>query len=128
MIVRVSLLVLALLACAWFVLGIRESREITDAGAIIQSHAKLTAAQAARADSLLDGAARLNPDEQVNILRARTALGRGDHSGAEKILAGVTRREPKNIQAWVWVTKASADPRTYFIGLVHIGKLERYGK
>ena len=77
---------------------------------------------------LLGGALQGHPDEQVNILRAQVALGRSDHAGAEKILAGVTRREPKNVQAWVWVTKASADPRTYFTGLVHIGQLERSGK
>lgn len=121
---RAAVVALAILACAWFFLGIRQAKDIAHATSIVSSASKLTPAQAARARSLLHDAGRLDPDNEIDILRAEVALGLGEHRQAEQILAGVTRREPDNIEAWLWITKGATNSHTFYTGLAHIALLE----
>ncbi len=84
-IVRSVLAVLALVCCAWFALGVRQSHDLAAANAIVSAQGKPTPAQARRVNSLLDSASTLNPDQQVNILRAglNVDLGRYQQRDAD---------------------------------------------
>jgi predicted Zn-dependent protease len=110
---RIVMLVLAVLACAWFVVGIRQAPGVQRATAIVSESesAAIGHARAREALAALDGAATLNPDTEVQILRARIALEQGDPAGARRILASVVRAEPMNLEAWIWMANASADDR-----------------
>jgi predicted Zn-dependent protease len=110
----------AIVVCAWFALGIRQAHDTDAATAIVSGSAKLTAAQARRADSLLDGASTLNPDRQVDVLRAQVATKLGLKQRAEQILRPVVRGEPDNIVAWFAVVQAAPSVAIFKDGLHHI--------
>jgi hypothetical protein len=121
---RLATLVLALLACAWLVLGIRQTDDVQQASAIVSSSAALSAAQARHAASLLDDARTLNPDAEVDVLRARVALGRGDLARARQILGGVVSAEPMNLDGWSWMVRASkGDPHDLLIAFSRVLQL-----
>jgi predicted Zn-dependent protease len=120
---RATLLILAIVACAWYVLGIRQAHDTAAATALLARGTPVTAAEAARADALLHVAAQLNPDQQVVILRAQVAYDRGDRRRAEQLLAPVVRDEPRNAVAWLWVARAAPDPMTFKRALASIGRL-----
>ncbi len=124
---RVGLGLVGLLAAAWFALGVYESHAVTEARSVLAAAparagtAHLTAAQARRANSLLHDAARLNPDETVDVLRAQVARERGDGPGARRILTGVVSREPRDLAAWIALANASLDaPHEREIALLHV--------
>ncbi len=104
---RAGIVILAVVVCAWFALGIRQTRDTAQATAIIASAPTPSAAQAAHARSLLRAAGTLNPDLQVDVLRGRLALLRGDDRGAARILESVVHREPLNVAAWVYLARAA---------------------
>lgn len=104
----------ALIVCAWFVLGIRQSHDINAATAIISGTAPPSPAQARRARSLLDSAAQLNPDRSVDLLRSQLVLREGDPARARALALAVARSEPENIQAWLAYGSASAHDRAAF--------------
>jgi predicted Zn-dependent protease len=108
---RLGIAVLALLACAFFGLGIRQSHDL-DAATAIASAAHPSAAQAAHAERLLDSAGTLNPDRTVQITRAQLVLARGQAAHARAILADVIHDEPQNLDAWILMVRASADDRS----------------
>jgi predicted Zn-dependent protease len=105
-IVRAALLAFAVAACAWFALGVRQAHDINAATAIT-SRSPLPAIQVKHANSLLDDAATLNPDQQVNVLRAELAVDQGRYVRARQILRQVVRREVNNLQAWLVMKSAS---------------------
>ena len=108
------MLVLAVAACAWFVLGARQAHGIATATGIVSQPHPPTAAQARTATSSLNSAGTLNPDLEVDVLRGRLALARGELPGARRILEGVVRREPQNLEAWIWLARASVGaPATF---------------
>jgi predicted Zn-dependent protease len=121
---RVTLIAVALIACAWFALGIRQVRDQDQAARLIEGRPP-TASQAARALRLLDGAATLNPDTQPDVVRAQVALRRGHEPKAERILLAVTRREPENIAAWylLQIVTYGRDAKTYRLGGEHVREL-----
>lgn len=120
------ILAFALAVCAWFVLGIRQAREIAQATSIVTQPGALTASQSARAASLLRSAGTLNPDSTVDLLRARLAIRRHEPGRAKRIVEGVTQREPKNIEAWYTLAEVSGnDPRTLVLALKRVNELER---
>jgi predicted Zn-dependent protease len=96
---RVVLLALSLVAIAWFVLGARQARDISQVTAIVQG-SSVTAAQARQANQRLDSAATLDPDREVALLRAVLASERNHEARARTIVEQVTRAEPDNIVAW----------------------------
>jgi predicted Zn-dependent protease len=104
---RIGLAVAATIATAWFALGVYQSRAVSQARSAAVG--RLTAAQARHADDLLHDAATLNPDQAVDVLRAQVALAGGDAVRSRQILNGVVRREPQNLDAWIALTRASAN-------------------
>jgi hypothetical protein len=114
----------AVAASAWFVLGVRQARDIGAATAIVSGGSHLSTAQARRANSLLSDAGTLNPDTQVDLLRAQVALGRDERREALKIIRRVNAREPDNIQGWLWLEHAAPDLTTFYVAAYHILILE----
>ena len=84
---------------------------------------RLTAAQAAEANSLLDSAGTLNPDRTVDVLRARVALLSNDRARATRILVGVLAAEPDNLDAWYGLATSATDGPTISRALGHIAQL-----
>lgn len=123
---RASIVVLAVIACAWFALGIRAAHDTNRASAIVSGKAPLTAAEAAHARSLLDAAGTLNPDTTVDLLRAKVALARNDEAAGLRTIRSVTNREPQNLEAWVALAQTSLNRNSQLVLLaVHnIGKLD----
>ena len=105
---RVLLALVSVAAGAWFVLGARQAREISRVTSIVQS-SSVSAAQARRANQLLDSAATLNPDREVQLLRAAINIDRNRARRAQAILQQVTRAEPQNIVAWDLLLQAAAN-------------------
>jgi hypothetical protein len=121
---RAGLVALALVACAWFALGVHQGNAVDDASAVIAKPNAGGASAARHAAALLDDAAALNPDRQVDVLRGILARERGDLARAKRILRGVVRREPENLQAWIELARSSGgDPRTALNAIVHVRKL-----
>jgi hypothetical protein len=121
---RAAVVGFALLACAWFALGVRQAHDITRATSIIAQTGPLTSSQGRSASSRLDSAGALNPDLEVDVLRGRLALGRGQPPAARRILNSVVHREPKNLEAWIWLARASAgSPSTFRLAVERIQTL-----
>jgi Tfp pilus assembly protein PilF len=100
-IARISLLALAVCACAWFGLGVVQSHATDAATSIVAGSGRLSPAQAARARSQLDTAATLNPDRSIDLLRARLAVREGRSAAAITILRRTVAAEPMNLSAWL---------------------------
>jgi len=101
---RLGVLVVALIVCAWYILGIREFGEQVQVKSLAFGHAQLTAAQARAAGRTLDEAQILNPDQSVESLRAIVASKAGDYKEALTIAEAMTRREPQDLEAWKLVS------------------------
>jgi predicted Zn-dependent protease len=106
---RVAAGVIALVCCAWFALGARQAIDLSRATAIASQQRPLGPKQVRRARSLLDEAGTLNPDQQVNVVRAELAIDQGENSRARQILHAVIHREVNNLQAWLTYARASKD-------------------
>lgn len=111
--IRALALVFALLACAWFALSIRQAHDTARAQAILSAPTPLTVAQADRADSLLHSAGFLNPDREVDLLRAQVDADRRNIREADRILFAVVRAEPMNADAWYELVSNPLNPRIY---------------
>ena len=129
-IARVLIACLGILACAWFALGIRQAHDINRVTTIVgglTGQQRLSAAQAAHANSLLDSAGGLNPDRTVDLLRARVALLRDDRPAATRILLGVVKSEPDNIDAWYGLATSASNPHTVSRAIARIAQLNGVG-
>jgi predicted Zn-dependent protease len=123
---RAGLLVLALLAAAWFALAVRQAQDTNRATVLLGAPAPLSAQQAQRTSALLDSAATLNPDLSVELLRAQLAFDQHHSAAGERILESVTRREPLNLLAWtqlVFAAARSGDRRTLVVAARHVSAL-----
>ena len=109
MIARGLVLILAVVACAWFGLGARQAHEVGAATAIVSRQAPLKAGQVRHATELLDSVSALNPDLEIDVLRARLQIDEGHLARARQTLLRVIRREPKLLDAWVWYLQAAVD-------------------
>lgn len=109
--VRVALAVGALVVGAWFGLGWVQARDTGRASALVAPGNRLSPARAAQVGDWLRAAGTLNPDRQVDLLRARLAFDQGHDLAAVRILESVTRNEPLNVFAWVQLgfTAGAAD-------------------
>ena len=103
---RSVLLLVAVVACAWFVLGARQAHEVDQATNVVTASSP-TAAQLRAAAGQLHSAAFLNPDRTVDILQARVAILQHRLPQARRILTAVTRDEPQNLEGWIWYTGAN---------------------
>lgn len=108
MISRAGLVVLALVACAWFGLGAHQARDTHLASALISAPSPLSPPQERRARLLLGSAGRLNPDLNVAVLSGQLAFDQHDDAAAERIFESVTKREPLNLAAWTGLAFAAA--------------------
>jgi hypothetical protein len=97
---RGLLIAVALLAAAWFGLGIRQATEIAAATSIVSTGRHLSPGEAGRARGLVATAAMLNPDSTPDLLRAQLDRDQADLGGARRILSRVVAREPENVAAW----------------------------
>jgi predicted Zn-dependent protease len=114
------MIILAVVVCVWFALGIRQTRDTARATAIIASAASAngpSAAQTSHVQSLLRAAGTLNPDKQLDVLRGQLALLRNDNRGAARILQGVVAREPLNVEAWVYLARAAFKVNRHEFGI-----------
>ena len=125
---RASVLVVAVIACAWFVVGIRQAHDTAAATSIITHRGGLSAAQVAHARSLLSAAGSLNPDSQVEVLSGRLAYVENERSSAVSIFENVLRREPANVQVWLLLSEAASnDQRLVDRAFVHVTRLDPRG-
>jgi len=108
---RASVLVVAVIACAWFVVGIRQAHDTAAATSIITSQSALSAGQVAHARSLLSAAGSLNPDSQVEVLSGRLAYVENDRPSAVSSFERVLRREPSNVHVWLLLAEAASNDR-----------------
>jgi predicted Zn-dependent protease len=111
---RLALAASAVVACAWFVLGIVQSHDQSRADALIHQPGTPTATQTARILSLLRSAATLNPDRDIDLLRAQAQTRGGQPAAAEREMKEVVRDEPMNVDAWIvlGVSAGRRDPAT----------------
>jgi guanyl-specific ribonuclease Sa len=117
--------VTAVVVCAWFALGVRQAGEISSASGIISQPAAVTSSQAAHAASLLRSAGRLNPDTEVDVLKARLAVRENLPADAKRTLLRVVSGEPMNLEAWVELARISgADAATERRALLRIAQLD----
>jgi hypothetical protein len=122
---RVGSAAAAALVCAWFAVGIRQAHDTAKATSILSAATPLNGVQAAHVAEFLRGARLLNPDQQVELLRGELAIRRNDLAAARRILGGVVRTEPMNVQGWIWLAKASSNnPSAFVLALLHINRLE----
>jgi hypothetical protein len=121
---RVIVTALAALGCAWFVFGIRQARDTSEVSALVSSNARLSPAQIHRAAALLDTAKVLNPSTETDVLRARLEQAQGDLPRARSTLERVVAKEPRNLIAWLWLTRFSAGaPQTFLRAAAHVRQL-----
>jgi hypothetical protein len=119
------LMIAALGVCGWFVIGIRQAQDLSAATSIVAAGHAAGPGRLAAAAADLRSAAFLDPDQEVNILRGRLTIARGQVALARRILASVTRAEPMNLEAWIWFTGASlGSPREGRIGTARIAQLD----
>ena len=105
--VRFAVISVAIVLCAWFALGATEAHDLSRATAIVRNSSSLSADQAAHVQALLSSASTLNPDRTVNLLRGIVAHDRGQRRRAIRILEQLTRDEPMNLDAWVYLAQAA---------------------
>lgn len=118
---RIGVLALALVAAAWFAIGVRQARDTSRAASIVSGGAHISASEAHRASDLLSAAAFLNPNRQIDVLRAQVALSRGNEPAARAILKRVVRAEPQYLDAWIWLARASLkDLRDFYFAAYRI--------
>jgi hypothetical protein len=113
--VRIVAAMCALCVAAWFAIGTRQALGTDDATAIVTTARMISPAQARRADALLHEAGLLNPDQEVNILRGAATLEAGHQLAAQRIFEAVTRAEPQNLEAWLWLAHASGTNQRLFV-------------
>ena len=120
---RGALVAAAIITAAWFAIGVRQARDTARATAIVSSSA-VTGGQAREAAGLLSSAAFLNPDREVDVLRARVELARGNKPSARAILKQVVSQESSDLEAWIWLARASVgDLRDFYAAAYRIQQL-----
>lgn len=122
--VRVAILGLAIVVCAWFAVGIRQARDIDHATSIMTGSKLPTPAQARHAHSLLESAAWLYPGTEVDVLRGRLAIEQGNRPLARRIEGRVTRLEPMNVNGWVWLANSYTDPKLALRTIARVQQLD----
>jgi predicted Zn-dependent protease len=98
---RFAIAALAAAACAWFVIGVIQSNNESRATALIDGSGAPTPAQTAQIQDWLDTAGTLNPDRNIDLLRAQAAVRAGQSAKALVLMKRVVRDEPRNADAWI---------------------------
>ena len=121
---RVAILGLAVVACAWFAVGVRQAHDIDRASSIVAGTEVPTPAHAQHAQSLLDSAAWLYPGTEVDVLQGRLAIEQGRRAQAQRIERGVTDSEPLNLDGWVWLARSQTERAPALRALAHVVALD----
>jgi hypothetical protein len=112
---RIGLALTALVAAAWFALGIRQSTSLGHAEATVGLRpASLSAAEIARATAELNEAGTLNPDRTVGQYRVRLLLDAHRPQAARALALQLTAAEPQNIESWVALAQTASTDVTLF--------------
>jgi predicted Zn-dependent protease len=98
---RLAIAALAVAACAWFVIGVIQSNNESQATALINGSGKPTPAQTAQIERWLDTAATLDPDRNIDLLRAQAEVRAGQSDKALVLMKRVVADEPRNADAWI---------------------------
>jgi hypothetical protein len=99
--VRVAVFAFAVAACAWFVVGLVQTHDQSKATGLIDQPGTPSPALTKRILSLLDGAGRLNPDRNIDLLRSQALSRAGRAPAAVATAERVVRAEPDNVDAWI---------------------------
>ncbi|MEO8967414.1 MAG: hypothetical protein ABI355_07430 [Solirubrobacteraceae bacterium] len=97
---RGAFVLVAVIVCAWFALGAVQTRAQNHATDLIDSFSTPTQALTARVLGMLDTADTLNPDRNVDLLRAQALTRSGHPSAGLRVAQRVVAAEPLNINAW----------------------------
>lgn len=116
---RVTLVALAVVVCAWFALGIEQSHDQSRAVALMAEPGRTSSSQTAHILHLLGRAATLNPDRQIDLLRAQADLRAGNDTSALRTAQAVVRAEPQNATAWVVLSYAAGPSDPALARLAH---------
>jgi hypothetical protein len=101
-IIRYGIVVIAVVVCAWFVIGVRQVHAIDAATTLLQNvSTERSVAVQQRSRSLLDEAAFLHPGIDVTLLRAQLAENARDWARASRLIDQATAAEPDNLDAWL---------------------------
>jgi hypothetical protein len=119
---RALLALLSIAVCAWFALGIRQAHDVDRATTLLSAGSRIDSRGGTQIASLLHSAQWLNPDRQVDMLRAQLDDERGARAAAERILRGVVAAEPMNAQAWALVAQSASNGATLRLAF---GQIER---
>jgi cytochrome c-type biogenesis protein CcmH/NrfG len=98
---RLALVGLAVVVCAWFALGVVQTHDQTRAEALMNQPGNPSPATTARIMSLLKTAGALNPDRNVALDRSQTQTRGGHPTTGVAIARGVVRAEPQNVDGWI---------------------------
>jgi predicted Zn-dependent protease len=98
---RFAIAALAVVACAWFVIGVIQSDNQSRATALINGGGTPTHAQTSQIEHWLDRAGTLNPDRNIDLLRAQAEVRADQSARALVLMKRVVRAEPSNADAWV---------------------------
>jgi Flp pilus assembly protein TadD len=98
---RFAIAALAVAACAWFVIGVIQSNNESQATALINGSGKPTPAQTAQIERWLDTAATLDPDRNIDLLRAQAEVRAAQSDKALVLMKRVVADEPRNADAWI---------------------------
>lgn len=98
---RFAIAALAVAACAWFVIGVVQSNNESRATTLINGGGTPTPAQTSQIEHWLDTAATLNPDRNIDLLRAQAEVRAGQSAKALVLMKRVVADEPRNADAWI---------------------------
>ena len=98
---RIAIAALAVAACAWFVVGVIQAGNENKATALVNGGGTPTPAQTAQIQHWLDRAATLNPDRNIDLLRAQAWVRAGQSAKALALMKRVVGAEPRNANAWI---------------------------
>lgn len=123
---EVLVVLVAVVVCAWFGLGIVQAQDADHATTILASANALSATQRAHVVSLLDSADALNPGTGIELLRAQLAAVENHTQLEGRILETVTRAEPLNLDAWLALAKwgLAHDHAVLNTSVTHISALD----
>jgi hypothetical protein len=98
---RLSVLALAVVACAWFAVGVIQSHDQTEAEALLQRVGTPTPATTASIMSLLSTAGTVNPDRNIELDRSQAQSRAGQAQAGVATAERVATAEPQNVNAWL---------------------------
>jgi Flp pilus assembly protein TadD len=121
---RLAIAALAVAACAWFVIGVIQTDNENRATALIQGGGTPTASQTAQIEHWLDRAGTLNPDRNIDLLRAQAEVRAGQSAKALALMQRVVREEPRNADAWIVLGFAAQEQHPALARFAHAQVLE----